>query len=73
MKERFAINAYFNNSGVTGEDGYFRGNYTGPAWFYDKGNSVYFCLHLNNNNLTSVHLHVSTTTGAPTASQGKIV
>jgi len=73
LKERFVINHHMNGSGVTGEDGYWKGAHTGPAWSYQKSAGKYFTFFLDGNNFTSIHLYVSSTTAAPTASQGGIL
>ena len=49
VKERLVLNTHFNNTGVTGEDGFFKADRTSPAWFYAKtagATTKYFCFHL---------------------------
>ena len=70
LKERFIVNAYFNNSGVTNEDGFFRGDFSDPTWLMAKntGNStIKYCgiwIEVNNDQ-PSVRCVLQSTTAAP--------
>jgi hypothetical protein len=73
VKERFAIGHFFNNTGVTNEDGFHKGNLTDPTWFYDKTKSRYYCFYIDQTTLTDMRFHIGSTTLAPTATQGQVI
>lgn len=76
LRERFVLNTHFNNTGVAGEDGYFKADRTAPSWFYAKtggATTKYFCFHLDSRTGDRIRLHLSTSTAAPTAGQGYVV
>ena len=77
LKERFVIGHHWNNTGVTNEDGFHKGDMTNPTWFYCKtsggATASYFCFYLDPRSGGEVRLHLGTTTAAPTAHQGKLV
>ena len=77
LKERYVRGHHMNNTGVEAEDGLHKADYTNPTWFYAKNQhgatAAYFCLYLDPRTSNDVRLHLSTTTAAPTAHQGRLI
>ena len=77
LKERYVKNFHFNNTGVTDEDGWQKGDHTNPSWFYAKAThgatASYFCIYLDPRTSNDIRLHLATTTAAPTAGQGRLI
>lgn len=74
LKERFVIGHLFNNTGVTDEDGFHKGRFSDPTWWYAKGksgNPKYMAIYLGDDD--EPRLHIANTTLAPTATQGNII
>jgi len=57
VKERFIVGHWMNNTGVTNEDGFHKGDYTDPLWLYAKNGGdatgIYAALWIDLENATT--------------------